>query len=60
MSDAVLNYHLMHPGGMRSIAGDPSFTDVLAKHRAILADWVRLFQDKAGEGFVKIAVKEGV
>lgn len=34
------------PGEMKNIAGDPNFKDVLAEHRAILADWARLSQDK--------------
>jgi hypothetical protein len=48
------------PGEMKNIASDAQFKDVLAEHRAILADWVRLSEDKEGEQFVKPVGKEKV
>lgn len=41
------------PGEMKNIADDPKLKDVLVEHRAMLADWVRLSEDKEGEKFVK-------
>ena len=34
------------PGEMENIASDPKFKDILAEHRAILADWARLSLDQ--------------
>lgn len=41
------------PGKMRNFADDPRFKDVLVEYRRLLADWVRLFDDKDGLKFLK-------
>ncbi|MBC8373521.1 MAG: sulfatase-like hydrolase/transferase [Phycisphaerae bacterium] len=41
------------PGEMRNLAGDQKFRDVLAEHRRLLADWIRISDDKDGAKYVR-------
>ena len=41
------------PGEMTNLAGDPKYRDVLAVHRNLLADWIRISDDKDGSKYVR-------
>jgi len=41
------------PGEMRNLAGVPQFRDVLAEHRRLLAEWIKISKDEEGEQYIK-------
>ena len=41
------------PGEMTNLAGDPKYRDVLAAHRELLADWIKVSEDKEGLKYVR-------